>query len=69
MIDEFKEWKAKQDPFTCDDDFFKQKYPGIGPIPSTMRDIFKELYHHQEIICNMAQVLSAMDDRLDELEE
>ena len=44
MIEDFREWKEEQEPFTSDEEFFAQRYPQMQPpIPPTLKDIFIEL--------------------------
>lgn len=63
MIDEFKEWKAKQEPFTDDNDFFKTHYTTFQDI---VRGVFKEIYKldsNQKVLANtLAQMLQEDED-------
>lgn len=42
MIRDYCEWRAKQEPFVDDKEFFKQNY-SVDPNPVLM-DLFKEIY-------------------------
>ncbi len=45
MIRDFIEWKAKQEPFVDDNEYFDQKYSKEnGGMQQYMRDMFVELY-------------------------
>lgn len=64
MIEEFKEWKKQQAPFTNDDEFFNGK-----ELKSVLKEMFKEMYVHHEVLTKISNVLLEMNKRIDEIEE